>query len=85
MSVEEKAHDTARLQREFEALTEQAEAQGFAHSELPPATGNSDDATARLLEQIRVLQNQMGAMQQQQQHMQAVMDQGLPEYTSSPT
>ncbi|KAJ7919918.1 hypothetical protein B0H13DRAFT_1868131 [Mycena leptocephala] len=77
--------EKARLQQEIQDLTGQAEAQGLAHSTPPSATVNPDDANPRLLEETKMLRNQMSALQQQQMQMQAVIDQGLPEYTSSPT
>ncbi|KAJ7795790.1 hypothetical protein B0H14DRAFT_3888007 [Mycena olivaceomarginata] len=87
-AVREKAHNPAhnpvQLQQQIRELTERAEAQGLAQSTFRPETGQPYDANAQLLEEIRMLKSQMSAIQQQQQHIQAVMDQGLPEYTSSP-
>jgi hypothetical protein len=80
----EKAHHAVQLQQQIRELTERAEAQGLAQSTLPPDTGQPYDTNAQLLEEIRMLKSQMSAMQRQQQHIQAVMDQGLPDYASSP-
>jgi small-conductance mechanosensitive channel len=77
--------EKARLQQEIQDLTEQVATQGLAHSTPPSTTVNPDDANPRLLEEIKMLRNRMSALQQQQMQMQAVIDQGLPEYTSSPT
>ncbi|KAJ7909802.1 hypothetical protein B0H13DRAFT_2490385 [Mycena leptocephala] len=59
--AEEKAQQTAHLQREFEALAGHAEAQGPGHS-VPPYDGEPRNANALLVEQIRVLENQMSVM-----------------------
>jgi hypothetical protein len=83
-AVVEKARNPVQLQQQIRELTERAEAQGLAQSTFRPETGQPYDANAQLLEEIRMLKSQMSAIQQQQQHIQAVMDQGLPEYTSSP-
>jgi predicted nucleic acid-binding Zn-ribbon protein len=83
--VREKARNPVQLEQQIRELTERAEAQGQAQSTFRPETGQPYDANAQLLEEIRMLKSQMSAIQQQQQHIQAVMDQGLPEYTSSPT
>ncbi|KAJ7913260.1 hypothetical protein B0H13DRAFT_1874080 [Mycena leptocephala] len=80
----EKARHAVQIQEQIRELTERAEAQGLAQSTLPPDTGQPYDTNAQLLEEIRMLKSQMSAMQRQQQVIQAVMDQGLPEYTSSP-
>ena len=80
------ARHTACLEREIWALTEKAEAQGMAEYTPSSTTDQADHTNVQLLEEIQVLKNQMSAMQQQQQQqMQAVMDQGLPEYTVGPT
>ncbi|KAJ7359499.1 hypothetical protein DFH08DRAFT_411475 [Mycena albidolilacea] len=84
-AVQEKARNPVQLQQQIRELTERAEAQGLAQSTFRPETVQPYDANAQLLEEIRMLKSQMSAIQQQQQHIQAVMDQGLPEYTSSPT
>ncbi|KAJ7796666.1 hypothetical protein B0H13DRAFT_2392524 [Mycena leptocephala] len=72
----ERVRNTVQLQQQIRELTERAEAPGLAQPY---------DANVQLLEEIRMPKFQMSAMQRQQQHIQAVMDQGLPEYTSSPT
>jgi hypothetical protein len=79
LAAEEKARRTARIQNEIRELTEQGEGRGLAQS-----TPGHPDRMNELLEEMRLLRNQMGAIQQQQIDMQAVIGQGLPEYTADP-
>jgi hypothetical protein len=79
LAAEEKARRAARIQNEIQELTEQAEGRGLAQS-----TPGQPDRMGELLEEMRLVRNQMGAIQQQQMEMQAVIDQGLPEYTADP-
>jgi hypothetical protein len=78
LAAEEKARRTARIQNEIRELTEQAEGQGLAQS-----TPGHPDRMNELLEEMRLLRNQMGAIQQQMD-VQAVIGQGPPEYTAGP-
>ncbi|KAJ6524557.1 hypothetical protein B0H19DRAFT_596820 [Mycena capillaripes] len=86
LAAEEKARHTARIEQRIRVLTEEAEARGGTES-VPETSGSPkpDQANAQLLEEIRMLRTQMSAIQQQQVQMQAVMDQGLPEYTADPS
>jgi hypothetical protein len=79
LAAEEKVRRAARIENEIRELTEQAEGRGLAQS-----TSGQPDRTNELLEEIRLLRNQMGAIQQQQMEMQAVTGQGPPEYTVGP-
>ncbi|KAJ6524559.1 hypothetical protein B0H19DRAFT_1085275 [Mycena capillaripes] len=80
--AEKEMHHTARIEQEIRTLTEQAEARGLSES---TPTGQTDHANTQLLEEVRMLRTQMSVIQQQQMQMQAVMDEGLPEYTPDPT
>jgi hypothetical protein len=74
------------------ARQEVARQVGATAEEPPPvvstaasSTGQADPTNVQLLEEIRMLRNQMSAIQQQQLEMQATISPDLPQYTPGPT
>ncbi|KAJ7153548.1 hypothetical protein C8R43DRAFT_1002476 [Mycena crocata] len=90
---QEAARHVVTLQQEIRDLTQEAEARGLpSESTNPSALSPLEEATnanAQLMAEIRVLREQMNAIQQQQMHLQATVGsnppaEGLPGYTAGP-